>query len=137
MCKKFTPDELNRLDIKAKDDIIYQMQDRLDKMEQNYEKLMEQIRLANQQRYGRHSEKLDAITGQLSFFNEADACCDGNVPEPTIEDTIIEAQKKPRKHKQKGQREEDLKEFPQKEIPHDVGATSSLKYLAKVTTKVC
>ena len=31
MCKKFTPDELNKMDHKTKDDVIYQMQDRLDR----------------------------------------------------------------------------------------------------------
>lgn len=120
MCKKLTPDELNIMDTEAKDDIIYQMQDRLDKLEQDYENLMEQIRLANQQRFGRQSEKLEAIAGQMVFFNEADACCDESAHEPTIEEVIIEVEKKPRKRKQKGQREEDLKDFPQEEIPHDV-----------------
>ena len=37
MCKKFTPDELNKMDHKTKDDVIYQMQDRLDRLEHNYE----------------------------------------------------------------------------------------------------
>lgn len=120
MCKKFTSDELNTMDTGSKDDIIYQMQDRLDKLEQDYENLMEQVRLANQQRFGRGSEKLEAIAGQMTFFNEAEACCDESVPEPTIEEIIIEAEKKPRKSKLKGQREEDLKDFPQEEIPHDV-----------------
>ncbi len=120
MCKKFSPDELNTMDTGSKDDIIYQMQDRLDKLEQDYENLMEQVRLANQQRFGRGSEKLEAIAGQISFFNEAEACCDESIPEPTIEEVIIEAEKKPRKQKLKGQREEDLKDFPQEEIPHDV-----------------
>ena len=50
MCKKFTPDELNKMDHKTKNDVIYQMQDRLDRLEQNYENLIEQIRLAGQQR---------------------------------------------------------------------------------------
>lgn len=48
MCKKFTPDELNQMDHTAKNDVIFQMQDRLDKLEQNYETLIEQVRLANQ-----------------------------------------------------------------------------------------
>ena len=47
MCQKFTADELNTMDHKAKNDVIYQMQDRLDKLEHDYENLMEQIRLAN------------------------------------------------------------------------------------------
>ena len=57
MCKKFTPDELNKMDHKTKNDVIYHMQDRLDRLEQNYENLIEQIRLANQQRFGRQTEK--------------------------------------------------------------------------------
>ena len=120
MCRKFTPDELNTMDHESKNDVIYQMQDRLDKLEHDYENLMEQVRLANQQRFGRNTEKLDEITGQLSFFNEAEADCNENVPEPTIDETLAFAMKPPRKRKKKGQREEDLKDFPQEEISHDV-----------------
>ncbi len=120
MCKKFTPDELNKMDHKTKDGVIYQMQDRLDQLEQNYENLMEQVRLANQQRFGRHTEKLEDISGQLSFFNEAEANCDETIPEPTVKEVIASAGKAPRKPKKKGQREEDLRDFPQEEIPHDI-----------------
>ena len=122
MCRKFTPDELNTMDHESKNDVIYQMQDRLDKLEHDYENLMEQVRLANQQRFGRNTEKLDEITGQLSFFNEAEADCNENVPEPTIDETLAFAMKPPRKRRKKGQREEDLKDFPQEEISHDVAA---------------
>ncbi len=120
MCKKFTLEELNTMDVKTKDEVICQMQERLDKMEQDYENLMEQIRLANQQRFGRRTEKLDEIAGQLSFFNEAEANCNPDASEPTIEETVLQQVKKPRKPKQKGQREEDLKDFPQEEVLHDV-----------------
>ena len=75
MCRKFTPDELNTMDHESKNDVIYQMQDRLDRLEHDYENLMEQVRLANQQRFGRNTEKPDEIAGQLSFFNEAEANC--------------------------------------------------------------
>ena len=120
MCQKYTPDELNSMNHEAKNEVIYQMQDRLDKLEHDYENLIEQIRLASQQRYGRHTESLDAITGQMSFFNEAEACYDEQNQEPDIDEVIGDAVKKPRKPKKKGQREEDLKDFPQEEIPHDV-----------------
>lgn len=120
MCQKYTPDELNRMNHDTKNEVIYQMQDRLDKLEHDYENLIEQIRLANKQRYGRRTESLDAITGQLSFFNEAESCYDEQNQEPDIDDVIEDAIKKPRKPKKKGQREEDLKDFPQEEIPHDV-----------------
>lgn len=45
MCQKFTADELNKMDHPTKNDVIYQLQDRLDKLEHNYEALIEQVRL--------------------------------------------------------------------------------------------
>lgn len=120
MCKRFTPEELNTMDNATKDSVIYQMQDRLDKLEHDYENLMEQVRLANQQRFGRRTEKLDEIAGQLSFFNEAEANYNESAEEPCIEEVIASAAKPPRKPKKKGQREEDLRDFPQEEYPHDV-----------------
>ena len=120
MCKKFTPDELNKMDHDTKNDVIYQMQERLDRLEQSYENLIEQVRLADQQRFGRQTEKLKDITGQLSFFNEAEANYDGSAPEPAVEDVIVSVKKALRKPKKKGQREEDLKDFPQEEILHDI-----------------
>ena len=120
MCQKFTPDELNIMDHETKNEVIYQMQNRLDKLETDYENLMEQICLANKQRFGRHTEKLEDIAGQLSFFNEAEANCDETALEPTIEEAVEGMLQKPRRPKKKGQREEDLKDFPQEEVPHGV-----------------
>ena len=48
MCRKFAPDELNTMNHESKNDVIYQMQDRLDRLEHDYENLMEQVRLADQ-----------------------------------------------------------------------------------------
>ena len=120
MCRKFTADELNTMGHEAKNDVIFQIQDRLDKLEHDYENLMEQIRLADQQRFGRHTEKLAEIAGQLSLFNEAEACFDDQVQEPSIDDVVDNALRPARRPKKKGQREEDLRSFPQEEIPHDV-----------------
>ena len=113
MCQKYTEEELNTMNHDAKNAVIYQMQERLDKLEHDYERLIEQIHLADQERFGRHTEKLSEIAGQLSFFNEVEACYDENANEPAIEAVVDSALKKPRKPKQKGQREEDLKDFPQ------------------------
>lgn len=120
MCQKFTADELNTMDHKAKNDVIYRMQDRLDKLEHDYENLMEQIRLANQRTFGRNTEKLDEIAGQYSLFNEAEACFDAQSPEPAIDEVVGDALKPVRKPKTKGQREEDLKDLPQEVISHDI-----------------
>lgn len=62
---------------------------------------------ANSYRFGKRSEKLSVIEGQMSFFDEADAMYDNSVVEPEA-DEVISARKK----KTKGQRELDLKEFP-------------------------
>lgn len=120
MCQKYTADELNTMNHDTKNEVIYQMQECLDKLEHDYENLMEQIRLANQERFGRHTEKLDDLVGQLSFFNEAEFCYNENAEEPTMEEVVDEALKTPRRPKKKGQREDDLKDFPQEIIPHDV-----------------
>lgn len=105
MCKKFTPEELNTMQPGDKDEIIFSMQDRLDALEKNYEHLVEQIRIADQQRFGRHTEKLDQIAGQLSFFNEAEAVCDLTVQEPEIDEIIPVLATSTKKKKQKGKRE--------------------------------
>ncbi len=39
MCRKFTLDERNSMNRYTKNDIVYQMQDRLDKLEYDYDKL--------------------------------------------------------------------------------------------------
>ena len=96
------------MDHTAKNDVIFQMQDRLDRLEQNYETLIEQVRLANQQRFGRHTEKLDDIAGQLSFFNEAEANYDETAPEPVMEEVIESAKRGPvsLKRRDRGRRPE-------------------------------
>ena len=107
MCQKFTADELNTMDHKAKNDVIYRMQDRLDKLEHDYENLMEQIRLANQRTFGRNTEKLDEIAGQYSLFNEAEACFDAQSPEPAIDEVVGDALKPVRKPKTKEKTKEE------------------------------
>lgn len=76
MAKKYTVDELNSLIADALKLIILSMQDQLEQLNQNMERLIEQIAAANNQRYGRSSEKMEVIDGQLSLefiFNEAEA----------------------------------------------------------------
>ncbi|MEE1114330.1 MAG: IS66 family transposase, partial [Eubacterium sp.] len=83
--------------------------------------LTEQIRLANSQRFGRHTEKMSQPAGQISFdengnlyFNEPEALVD-QCPEP-VEPTIETVIKK-RTSRPKGKREEDLKDIPVDVLP--------------------
>lgn len=76
MAKKYTVDELNTLSADSLKIIILSMQDQLEQLNQNMERLIEQMAAANNQRFGRSSEKLEVIDGQLGLdfiFNEAEA----------------------------------------------------------------
>ena len=130
MCQKYTFDELNTLDNHQKE-IICTMQERLSKLEDDYEKLMEQIRIANSKSYGRSTERLETLDGQLSLFNEVEASVDTDVTEPDIEDIIEEESKNPRKSKQKGKRDEDLKDWPEEPHPHNVTEEQLIEYFGE------
>ena len=114
MAGKHTLGELNNLSREELITIILGMQGQLDALNENIEKLIEQVRLANQHRFGRHTETIKSIEGQLSFFDEADALYNPLVQEPDVEDVLP---RKAKKKKAKGQREEDLRDFPEDIIP--------------------
>lgn len=82
MAGKHTLGELNNLSRKELITIIPGMQGQLDALNENIEKLIEQVCLANQHRFGRRTEMMDDIDGQLSFFDEADALYNPLVQEP-------------------------------------------------------
>lgn len=109
----------SQLDSMSKDElkfVILTLQAQLKDLNSNMEMLIEQLRIANQQRFGRHSETLDVIDGQLGFFNDIEAVYEEDIPEPSI-DEVVERKKKP---KLKGQREINLAGFEEKEIPHSL-----------------
>ena len=94
MGTKHTLKELNNCSREELITIVLMMQGQLDTLNENVEKLIEQVRIANQYRFGRHTETLESIDGQLSFFDEADALCDDNAKEPEIEEVLPTKQKK-------------------------------------------
>ena len=112
MGHKHTLDELNKLSRNELVTIILSMQGQLDTLNENIEKLIEQVRIANSHRFGKSSEKLSILAGQQSFFDEADAAYDASVEEPDIEEVVTT-----KKKKTKGQRELDLNNFPVDVIP--------------------
>ncbi len=112
MSKQYTTDELNTLDSKQLMQIIMLQQEQIKTLNENFERILEQLRIANQSRFGRHSEKLDVIDGQMSIFDEAEATFDDS-DEPQVEE-VVQAYKR---KKQKGKLEEDLKNLPEEIIP--------------------
>ena len=77
-----TLEELNNCSREELITIVLMMQGQLDTLNENIERLIEQVRIANSYRFGKHAETLDSIDGQLSFFDEAESCCDLSVPPP-------------------------------------------------------
>lgn len=100
----------------------------------NMERLIEQIASANNHRYGRSSEKLDVIAGQLELeliFNEAEVLTETlYVVEPAEEDVIQVTHRK-----KKGKREADLKDLPVEVIPHTLPEEKLLESFGAVGWK--
>jgi len=114
---KYTAEQLKNLSSGELVILVLSMQDQLDRLNENFENLVEQLRVSNGQRFGRKTEKLPEIEGQLSLFNEIEAACDLNEPEPASEELLPAGR---RKKKAKGKREEDLKDLPEELHPHTV-----------------
>lgn len=85
MADRHTLEELNNCSREELITIVLMMQGQLDTLNENIERLIEQVRIANSYRFGKHTETLDSIDGQLSFFDEAENCCNLSVPEPAAE----------------------------------------------------
>lgn len=145
MAKVYTEEELNSFSRETLMAVILSMQDQISQLNANMERLIEQIADANSKRYGRSSEKLETISGQLELeliFNEAEALTETlYVVEPVEEDVI-----QPRHRKSKGKREADLKDLPVEVISHtlseerlqDVFGTDGWKQLPdEIYKRVC
>lgn len=125
---KHTLDELKNYSRDELITIILMMQSQLDVLNENVERLIEQVRIANNYRFGKHTETLSSIEGQLSFFDEAEASSNDDLAEPSIEEVIP----KVRSSKKSGQRELNLKDFPVEVIPvHSVSVEELNNYFGE------
>lgn len=113
MAGKHTLEELNQCSREELITMVLMMQGQLDTLNENIEKLIEQVRIANSYRFGKRTETLKSIEGQLSFFDEAEALCDLSVPEPEAGEVLPHR----KSNKKKGQRQLDLKDFPEEILP--------------------
>ena len=97
--------------------LFLNLQEQMIEMNGKLDRLAEQLAVAQNHRYGRKSEKLDVIEGQLCFnFNEAEALLENiYVVEPVDEDVIPTVVKRKKK---KGKRKEDLSSLPVETISH-------------------
>ena len=97
-------------------------------MNKNLEELIEQIRISNQKQYGRSTERIDGIAGQLSLFNEAETYSDDDLPEPPAEEVVVTVQKT---KKQSGKRKEDYKDLPHEAHDHTLTDDQLDQYFGK------
>lgn len=105
-------DELNNYSKEELVSLVLATYGQIDKLNENVEYLIEQVRIANNYRFGKHTEKLEVIDGQMSFFDEAEAHCNESAAEPEADKVISYV----RSGKKKS-REESLEGFPVEEIP--------------------
>lgn len=133
MAVKYTEEQLNSVDKSFLIHLLLQQQEQLNTLteelhaaNEKMQRLMEQVILGKQDRFGRSSEKMEdtaqicfrEVDGTIVFFNEAEAVCDLSAAEP--EDLELRAPKRP---KRKGKKEEDLSGLPVKRIDHYLSDT--------------
>ena len=126
MAVRYTEEQLNKLDKELLVQLFLGLQDQMEGLTRQTQALndkmqlmMEQLVLSKKSRFGRSSEKMAGpgqirfmeVDGEIVFFNEAEAVCDLDVPEPDS----LEPQQ-PKKKKQAGKREADLAGLPVRRI---------------------
>jgi len=128
MAVRYTEEQLNTVDKSLLIQMFLNQQEQLQtltaevtSLNEKMQLMMEQMVLANRNRFGRSSEKMtDAsqisfmeVDGTIVFFNEAEAVCDLDAPEPEhLEESA------PRPVKKKGKKEQDLSGLPTHRIDH-------------------
>ena len=83
-------------------------------MEQQIHTLNEKIAIMNARHFGRSTEKLETLPGQMNIFNETEAAAAEAIAEPAIEQVVV------RRKKKKGQRKEDLSRLPKRIENHEL-----------------
>lgn len=128
MAIKYTEEQLNSVDKSMLIQMFLNQQEQLEKvsadlhsLDTKMQAMMEQLILGNKNRFGRSSEKMEdtqqmrfiEVDGTLVFFNEAEAVCDLDAPEPETLEATPE-----RKKKTKGKKAQDMSELSTNRIDH-------------------
>lgn len=128
MAVRYTEEQLNTVEKSLLIQMFLNQQEQLQtltaevaSLNEKMQLMMEQMVLANRNRFGRSSEKMTDVSqisfmevdGTIVFFNEAEAVCDLDAPEPEhLEESA------PRPVKKKGKKEQDLSGLPTHRIDH-------------------
>ena len=116
MAIKYTEEQLNSVDKSMLIQMFLNLQEQLEKvsadlhsLDTKIQAMMEQLILGNKNRFGRSSEKMEdtqqmrfiEVDGTLVFFNEAEAICDLDAPEPETLEATPERKKKQKAKKRR------------------------------------
>ena len=128
MAVKYTKEQLNKLDKDFIIELFLGLQEQLEglngqtqALNDKMQLLMEQVILGNKNRFGRSSEKMSdpeqicfmEVDGNIVFFNEAEAVCDLEAPEPDNLELNVS-----KKKKQSGKKAADISGLPVQRIDH-------------------
>ena len=83
-------------------------------MQQQINTLNEKVAILNARHFGRSTEKLETLPGQMNIFNETEVAAAEAIAEPAIEQVVV------RRKKKKGQRKEDLSRLPKRIENHEL-----------------
>lgn len=126
MAVKYTEEQLNTVDKSLLISMLLNMQEQnaaltkeVHDLNDKMQRILEQIALANDHRFGRSSEKMSnadqicfmEVDGKIVFFNEAEAVSD-------LEDSSTQEEPSVKKKKQVGKKEHDMSGLPITTIPH-------------------
>ena len=125
MAEKYTKEQLNTLDKSFLVQLFLNQQEQLEKMSKDLavmnakmQQVLEQLALGNRARFGVSSEKLYDVNqisfmevdGNIVFFNESEAVCNLDAPEPEELETL--------KKRPKGKKLQNIKNLEQEEVQH-------------------
>ena len=128
MAVRYTEEQLNTVDKSLLIQMFLNQQEQLEtltaevrSLNEKMQLMMEQMVLANRNRFGRSSEKMEdasqisfmEVDGTIVFFNEAEAVCNLDAPEPEQLEVPT-----PRPVKKKGKKEQDMLGLPIERIDH-------------------
>lgn len=128
MAARYTEEQLNTVDKSLLIQMFLNQQEQLETLtadvrflNEKMQLMMEQMVPANRSRFGRSSEKMEdasqisfmEVDGTIVFFNEAEAVCNLDAPEPEQLEVPT-----PRPVKKKGKKEQDMSGLPIERIDH-------------------
>ena len=127
-----TKEQLNTLDKSVLIEMVLSQTQQLKELNLTLDKLVEQIAISNNARFGKKSEAGLVDENQVSFFNDVEALADKNIPEPAAEIVVASYKRK----KKAGKREEDLKDFPSRIIKHSLSEEELAEHFPGEYTKL-